>query len=243
MTRNTLVPALAAVGLLIAASAEAARAETVEVTATALNVRSGPSTRYRVVGVARRGQRFAVTGRSGAWRRISAGWLHSAYTRVVSGAAAAPAPVAAAPERPRSRAGFIQLRASGPGYAAYSAASGRWGVPRFIYAIERAARRWKAEGRRARLRVGDISRENGGYFYPHVSHRVGKDADISPLRNDGRELPVTRFDRAYSRALTAHAIQLLRNELRPSLVLFNDRGVGGVTYWPGHDNHFHYRVP
>lgn len=57
-----------------------------EITASALNVRSGPSTRYGRVGLVRRGQVYAVTGNSGSWLSITWGygtsqWCHGSYTR------------------------------------------------------------------------------------------------------------------------------------------------------------------
>lgn len=53
------------------------------VTASALNVRSGPSTGYRIVGVIPKGSHWSVTGVSGSWRRIwfasEARWVHGSY--------------------------------------------------------------------------------------------------------------------------------------------------------------------
>ncbi|RME70455.1 MAG: hypothetical protein D6776_11630 [Planctomycetota bacterium] len=57
-----------------------------EVTAGALNVRTGPSTRYRRVGLVRRGQRYVALERRGNWVRIDlrggvSGWCHAGYLR------------------------------------------------------------------------------------------------------------------------------------------------------------------
>lgn len=56
------------------------------VTATSLNVRSGPSTSDPIVSSARRNQRVTVLGRSGEWSRIRLasgvpGWVASRYLR------------------------------------------------------------------------------------------------------------------------------------------------------------------
>lgn len=55
------------------------------VTARALNVRTGPSSRYSRVGSVPRNSRFVRNGSSGRWLRINYGgktrWFHSGYTR------------------------------------------------------------------------------------------------------------------------------------------------------------------
>lgn len=205
-----------------------------------VNVRTGPSTRYRVLGRLTRGQRVRVTGTSGSWKRITfQGRTAYAFGRYLG----QPQGGSPAPSRTRraSRAGYIQLPASGTGFVAYSSASKRWGRPNLIYGMERTARRFKNEGRtRARIRVGNISRENGGILPPHISHRAGKDLDVAPLRSDGLELPVTIYSSRYSRSLNQRVIDILKSEVRARVVLFNDRRVRGVSWYPGHHNHFHF---
>ncbi len=215
------------------------------VTASALNVRSGPSTRYRVVGTVRRGQRVTVRGSSGAWRKIAFGggaaWVHGAYlSRGGGGSTAAPAP-APSGNRPTSRAGFIQLAGSGPGFYGYSIASGRWGRPHMVYGIERVGRQ-RASERSARIGVGHISRENGGFFAPHVTHREGKNADIRPVRRDGRASPTTIYSSSYSRSGTQRLINQLRAAMNERSILFNDRRTSGTRYYPGHHNHLHFSI-
>lgn len=209
-----------------------------------VNVRSGPSTRYRVVGRLTRGQRVPVTGTSGSWKRITFnGQTAYAFGRYLGQprGGATPPPPTRPPSRRTSRAGYIQLPASGFGFVAYSSASKRWGRPNLIYGMERTARRFKNEGRtRARIRVGNISRENGGILPPHISHRAGKDMDVAPLRSDGLELPVTIYSSRYSRSLNQRVIDILKSEVRARVVLFNDRRVRGVSWYPGHHNHFHF---
>ncbi len=73
-----------------------ARTAAVEVTASVLNVRTGPSTSNGRVGSIRRGQVYPVLARSGVWVAIPWGsgsrrWCHGGYTRAAS-TDAAPAP-------------------------------------------------------------------------------------------------------------------------------------------------------
>jgi hypothetical protein len=219
------------------------------VTADVLNVRAGAGTRFGVLGQLDRSTRVALVGPAdGPWNKIffngRAAWVHGAYLtdRPGAGPAPAPAPAPAAPApRRTSRAGYIQLPAAGPGFATYGAASRRWGRPALVYGIERAGQRMRARGR-PRIGVGDISLENGGNISGHASHERGVDVDVRPMRNDGREGRVTRFERTYSRDLTRELIQELRAQIPTRLVLFNDLRVGGVLPWPGHDNHFHFRM-
>lgn len=49
------------------------------VTASALNVRSGPGTSYSVVGKLSKGDTVTVTKTSGAWAYIGTGWVSTAY--------------------------------------------------------------------------------------------------------------------------------------------------------------------
>ncbi|RMG06671.1 MAG: hypothetical protein D6731_25205 [Planctomycetota bacterium] len=210
--------------------------EEYEVTASALNVRRGPGTAHPVLGQVHRGDRVQSVARSGAWHSVVApgisGWVHGSYLRRVlpDGTVV-------------SRAGFINLPAAGEGFYSYQPAYRRWGTPTLVYGIQRAARRWiREDPRRPRLGTGDMSRENGGYFPPHVSHRYGTDLDARPMRNDGREAPVLHTDSTYSRPLTRRILELLRAELPETLILFNDTKIPGVTWYRGHSNHFHFRI-
>ena len=203
------------------------------VSASTLNVRSGPGTNHSVLGQVSRGQRVTVIGSSGAWKQIrfgsGTGWVHGSY--LTRG------------DRPTSSAGFIALRASGPGFYAYQPEYRRWGTPTLIYGIERAAARWNSErGGKSRIGVGDVSKSTGGYFSPHVSHRYGVDADVRPIRHDGVDGPATIYQSVYSRSGTQRVLNLMRAETPVTLILFNDSGTSGTTYYSGHHNHFHMRI-
>lgn len=199
-------------------------------------VHSGPAGRFRDLGVLQRGEPVVVRDEQPSWRRIDygsrVGWVHLSHL-----GATPPRPK----PRPRSRAGFIQLSASGPGRGTYTVSSERWGRPRLVYGLERVGRAWQ-HPQRPRMMIGDMARQNGGYFPPHASHRDGRDVDVLPVRSTKSEAGVTIYDRAYSRARTRTLIGLFRRHMPIALVLFNDRGVGGVTPYPNHHHHFHARV-
>lgn len=143
---------------------------------------------------------------------------------------------------PRSRAGFIMLPASGPGFYGYYANSKRWGKPALVYGIQRAARNFSTKGW-GKLGVGDISLKNGGDIAGHASHERGVDVDMRPIRKDGAASGTTISQSSYSRDRTKVALSLLRAELSVTKIFFNDSRVGnGVQHWPNHDNHFHLRI-
>lgn len=223
---------------------KASTAQVLAVTASTLNVRTGPETRYRDIGDLPRGARVAVRASQGDWRRIDfqgrEGWVHGDYLGTPG---ATPPPTNPPPGgRPTSAAGYIQLGASGPGFYCYGVASRRWGTPAMIYGIERVGRRWaQSNPNSPRMGVGDISAMNGGQISGHASHRLGVDADIRPMRTSG-EAGVTRFQSAYSRAGTRTLIEYFQAEVRIVYIFFNDASIAGTTNWPNHDNHFHVRI-
>lgn len=100
-----------------ALSGALAQAETVEVTASALNVRRGPGTQHGRVAVIYRGRRYAVLARQGGWVKLRAsgreGWSYGRYLRTVAGAPA-PAPAPAPATTRVVTAGALNVR-SGPG--------------------------------------------------------------------------------------------------------------------------------
>ncbi|MGE0712151.1 MAG: penicillin-insensitive murein endopeptidase [Planctomycetota bacterium] len=223
-----------------------------EVTASGLNVRSGPGTGYRVVGTLNRGARVTVTGQSGAWRRIAfnggSAYVHGDYLGAVGSGSSSGGSTGSGwtvPGGRVSRAGYIQLPTSGPDFYGYYTPTRRWGKPAMVYGIERVSRRFRSEdSSRPRIGVGDISYENGGQISGHASHRLGVDADIRPVRNDRQEAAVTRFQSGYSRTLTRRALELFEAELRVTHIFFNDAAIRTAhrQNWPNHDNHFHVRI-
>lgn len=203
------------------------------VTATRLNVRAKPSPSARRLGILGKGARVRVRRTRGTWSQIAydggLAWVARAHLERL--------PLRARRERPRSRSGFVQLAASGPGFYCYDGASGRWGAPRTIYAIERVGRRW--QGKRPRMGVGDISLANGGPMPGHATHQRGLDIDVRPVRNDGREARSTIYESTYSRRLTQQLIDLFYAEARLTQVLFLDTRVRRTRPVVNHHHHFH----
>lgn len=74
----------------------AAASKTVEVTATGLNVRKGPSTNHAKIGLLGQGKVVQVTGESNGWYRISYngqdGWISAQFTKSASGGSTSNAP-------------------------------------------------------------------------------------------------------------------------------------------------------
>lgn len=69
------------------------------VTASALNIRTGPSTRFRVVGRYKKGDTVGVVKNVGSWRKLATGdYVHGAYLSATKPAAPAPKPAAPAPK-------------------------------------------------------------------------------------------------------------------------------------------------
>ena len=82
--------------------------EAVYVTASALNLRGGPSTKAKVIGRLLRGQELAVVQRTGAWVEVEAdgsvtGWVHGDYV-------GDPAAVRAAHKRDRRKRSAVRRR-------------------------------------------------------------------------------------------------------------------------------------
>ncbi|MBW2523843.1 MAG: penicillin-insensitive murein endopeptidase [Deltaproteobacteria bacterium] len=87
--------------------------------------------------------------------------------------------------------GAARLPAKGLGYHRLRSDAVRWGNPRLVRAIERAAAdvaRGMPGG--ADLRVADLSARRGGRIARHRSHRSGRDADLLfyALTPDGRSM-------------------------------------------------------
>jgi L,D-peptidoglycan transpeptidase YkuD (ErfK/YbiS/YcfS/YnhG family) len=70
-------------GILMAEPAHAAASPTKYVTASVLNVRSGPSTKYKVVATVKKNQAVTVIQTSGSWNKITVGskkgWVSGKY--------------------------------------------------------------------------------------------------------------------------------------------------------------------
>jgi len=85
----------------------------------------------------------------------------------------------------------VQLQ-PGPGYVVKRPAHA-WGTPRTVTAIQTAIKRYLDRGLGGpAVHVGDISRESGGPFPPHLSHQDGRDVDVGYVLR-GESADVVRF--------------------------------------------------
>jgi hypothetical protein len=131
----------------------------------------------------------------------------------------------------------------------YSVGNGlaNWGTGAAIGQLE-AARRTAVTSRLGRIAVGDIGLEHGGNIAGHITHELGLEVDIRPVRDHrdqcrwGTNWRVASYDRTATRAL----IKAIRNAApgHVKLIYFNDPKLiaeGWTTRFAGHDDHLHVR--
>jgi peptidoglycan hydrolase-like protein with peptidoglycan-binding domain len=139
------------------------------------------------------------------------------------------------------------LPESGVGFVTFNREPGgrdQVGRASTIRSIQHLGELWHDRHPTIPLAIGDISRRGGGPFPPHASHKDGRDADIRPLTNNGRNEP-TNIDAAnFSHALTRELILLIRESFNPEVIFFNDPLTikeGLTKHAQGHHNHLHIR--
>ncbi|MDI1479864.1 penicillin-insensitive murein endopeptidase [Polyangium sp. y55x31] len=94
--------------------------------------------------------------------------------------------------------GATALPDRGPGYRLLrSPTSARYGTPRLVETIKRAAGEVASVRPGAPLLVGDLSNRHGGFRNGHRSHRTGRDVDLLLYCTtpDGRSIPSPGFVR------------------------------------------------
>ena len=130
---------------------------------------------------------------------------------------------------------------------AYSSSRRDWGTAATIGQLEAAAASTYAAGFGA-VAVGDIGFEHGGEIGGHISHEVGLDVDIRPIRRDrGQCSAGTQWDDStYDQAATRELVKRIRATAPGHIkyILFNDPQLirEGLTTWHRyHDNHLHIR--
>lgn len=139
--------------------------------------------------------------------------------------------------------GLVLLpQTSGNGYYSYEPAANQYGTSATIQAVLDVGRQWRQNQPGLPFWVGDISLQGGGKMPGHNTHQHGTDVDLRPLRTDGRPLPVTIHDSAYSREQTELLVRAFLTHGNVKNVLFNDTSIPGVIQWPGHDNHLHVNM-
>lgn len=158
---------------------------------------------------------------------------------------------------------WAQVPAAGPGYEVRRPER-TWGTKPAVASLVAGLDRYHYEALDRGMdapdvRIGDMSREGGGPFPPHVSHQRGRDVDMS-WRG---KLPVPQtavllmsllgddnvgaifVDQTVQRAIW-DAVQA-DPELAPDLAtelqypLAAHSGRTRVRHWPGHKNHIHVR--
>ena len=144
-----------------------------------------------------------------------------------------------------TRGFFILPQApEGAGYYTYGTprnGAGQYADPKMMSMILSVEHQWLALDRR-KFGIGNISLAGGAHFKPHHTHDKGLAVDIRPVRKDGRQEPVSRFDVQYDRDATSSLILLFCKAAFFRLAYFNDQSIVGVRYSPGHDDHFHVEV-
>lgn len=142
----------------------------------------------------------------------------------------------------------VQLPESGTGFVTNNrGAHGefQFGQRSSIDAALRTATAWDGLHPNHPFSIGQISKNGGGKFPPHLSHRLGIDIDVRPLRKDGQNQPVDIDDAQYDRALTTELIDLWWTKAPVQAVFFNDQTVIDKQLSravSGHGNHFHVRL-
>ncbi len=129
----------------------------------------------------------------------------------------------------------------------YSSGNGpaNWGTAEMISTLEAAGATTLAGGF-GRVAVGDVSLEHGGDIPGHLTHEVGLDADLRPMRkaNDQCSHPTRWTLTTYDRAATRSLIQAIRAATpgHVKFILFNDPVLiaeGLTTFHSAHDDHLH----
>lgn len=119
--------------------------------------------------------------------------------------------------------------------------AGQYTHPALISVIFQVSHRWIGIDER-RFGIGNISLANGGPFEGHKGHKSGLEVDVRPIRKDGKEIAITRFDAQYDRDATARLIRLFLETCRVSKIYFNDPTIPRVKQALHHNNHFHITI-
>ena len=123
----------------------------------------------------------------------------------------------------------------------------QWGTAETTAQIVVAAVGFASTGN-GKVAMGDVSWEHGGPLSGHVSHQVGMDADINPIRVDsaqctsGTRWDSSTYDQAGTRALIRALYAAAPGKIK--VIWFNDPQLiseGLTQYLDGHDDHLHVR--
>jgi peptidoglycan hydrolase-like protein with peptidoglycan-binding domain len=138
------------------------------------------------------------------------------------------------------REGYLVLpQLCGNGYYSYSTVDRQYGTAATIATLIEVCKKFVEKYPDLQVGIGDMSLATGAPMAPHKTHRNGKNADIRPLRTDGKISPVSIIEAEYSRERTKALVEILQKQSNLKSILFNDSAIVGVTHWEGHDNHLH----
>ncbi len=140
-----------------------------------------------------------------------------------------------------------QRAKTGSGLCSHGSTSRQWGTAATVRQLKAAASGFR-KTKNGGLSLGDIGLEHGGPLAPHVSHQVGMDADIRPIRKDSRQCDYGTEWRSssYDRMATRQLVwKIYANSPKHVMVIwFNDPVLideGLTEHLEGHDGHLHVR--
>ena len=120
--------------------------------------------------------------------------------------------------------GAAELQQKGEGYRRFRKDGIRYGHPRLVAAIERAAKAVAASRPGPDLVVADLSAEHGGKIPRHRSHRTGRDADLLLFVKtaDGRPVTSPGFLRFGPDGLAEHDGEFLQLDVERNWLLVKE---------------------
>ncbi|MBW2734604.1 MAG: penicillin-insensitive murein endopeptidase [Deltaproteobacteria bacterium] len=171
--------------------------------------------------------------------------------------------------RRRARRGFVQLTSNGPGFVIRDPHRS-WGTSLTLRRLKEVSSAYiKRFPQALPVSICDLSRRWGGKFYPHASHRTGRDVDLGlilkrPRRGwvkaSAKTLHAERMwflisslvatgdveyifiDRRLQRAMYRFARSQGHSKQELGRVLQYPRRHGGIVrHWKGHRDHIHVR--
>lgn len=153
---------------------------------------------------------------------------------------------------PDSSQGFARIPKSDD----YILVNQDWGTPEMIAMLQGVGKVWHERHPKAMMGINDISREDGGsYWPPHRSHQLGIDVDINS-NTDPKFIMEGAGGGKYDRKLSIEATKLFFDTKAIDLFIYNDTEIygeindyikknklpGNIISASGHENHFHVRI-
>lgn len=141
---------------------------------------------------------------------------------------------------------FHELPRNGIGYTVYNRdGNDQFGTRKTIESVVKLGLEWFKLHPENPIQVGDISKKGGGDFPPHSTHRDGREVDVRPVNDMGKQMPFSINHPEYgdkSRELNRQLLKLFLKLNPRGKALFNDPiliSEGLCLYWSSHNNHLH----